>query len=136
MCIRDRPLAHYGGANEVHSGDPGKSQAVQGTRRSSFERVAMALRAPLPTGTVTLLFTDIEGSTQHWEEQSAAMSDALRRHDELLRAAIEAHGGYVFKTTGDGFCAAFPRASDAVAAAIDAQRALATQDWGTVGRCV
>jgi class 3 adenylate cyclase len=93
----------------------------------------MALRAPLPSGTVTLLFTDIEGSTQHWEEQSAAMSDALRRHDELLRAAIEAHGGYVFKTMGDGFCAAFSRASDAITAAIDAQRALATEDWGAVG---
>jgi predicted ATPase/class 3 adenylate cyclase len=93
----------------------------------------MALRAPIPSGTVTLLFTDIEGSTQHWEEQSAAMSDALRRHDELLRAAIEAHDGYVFKTMGDGFCAAFSRAADAVAAGIDAQRALATEDWGTVG---
>lgn len=93
----------------------------------------MALRAPLPSGTVTLLFTDIEGSTRRWEEQSAAMSDALRRHDELLRTAIEAYGGYVFKTIGDGFCAAFSRASDAAAAAIDAQRAVATEDWGAVG---
>jgi predicted ATPase/class 3 adenylate cyclase len=93
----------------------------------------MALKAPLPTGTVTLLFTDIEGSTQHWEEQRATMPEALHRHDNLLRAAIVAHGGHVFKTWGDQFCAAFSRASDAVAAAADAQRALAAQDWGAVG---
>ncbi|HEX4013125.1 MAG TPA: adenylate/guanylate cyclase domain-containing protein [Candidatus Cybelea sp.] len=93
----------------------------------------MALRAPLPSGTVTLLFTDMEGSTQHWEEQRAAMPAALRRHDELLRTAIEAHGGYVFKTWGDQFCAAFSHASDAIASAADAQRALAAQDWSAVG---
>ena len=93
----------------------------------------MALNATRPTGTVTLLFTDIEGSTQHWEQQRAAMPDALRRHDELLRAAIEAHGGYIFKTVGDAFCAAFWRASSAVAAAADAQRALASADWSAVG---
>jgi len=80
----------------------------------------MALRAPLPSGTVTLLFTDIEGSTQHWEQQRAAMPEALRRHDDLLRTAIEAHGGHVFKTMGDAFCALFSRASDASAAAADA----------------
>ena len=61
----------------------------------------------LPSGTVTFLFTDIEGSTRLWEEHPDAMRDALARHDELLRQAIEAHGGYVFKTTGDGFHAAF-----------------------------
>jgi predicted ATPase/class 3 adenylate cyclase len=93
----------------------------------------MALTAPLPTGTVTLLFTDIEGSTQHWEQQRAAMPEALRRHDELLRSAIEVHGGYVFKTVGDAVCAAFSRASDAVAAAADAQRALAAENWSAVG---
>ena len=63
---------------------------------------------------------DIESSTQHWEQQRAAMPETLRRHDELLRTAIEARGGYVFKTVGDEFCAAFSRASDAVAAAADA----------------
>ena len=60
-----------------------------------------------PTGTVTLLFTDIEGSTQRWDAGQAKMADALRLHDELLRNAIEAHGGYIFKTVGDAFCAAF-----------------------------
>ncbi|MBV8531464.1 MAG: adenylate/guanylate cyclase domain-containing protein, partial [Candidatus Eremiobacteraeota bacterium] len=93
----------------------------------------MALRAPLPSGTVTLLFTDIESSSQHWEEQRATMPEALRRHDELLRAAIEAHGGHVFKTMGDQFCAVFSLASDAVAAAADAQRALAAEDWREIG---
>ncbi|MBV8529951.1 MAG: adenylate/guanylate cyclase domain-containing protein, partial [Candidatus Eremiobacteraeota bacterium] len=86
-----------------------------------------------PTGTVTLLFSDIEGSTQHWEEQRTAMSDALRRHDEILRAAIESNGGHVFKTIGDAFCATFWRAPDALAAAADAQRALEAQDWSAIG---
>ncbi len=93
----------------------------------------MELRAPLPSGTLTLLFTDIEGSTQHWEEQRAAMPEALRRHDKLLRVAIEAHRGHVFKTWGDQFCAAFSRAPDALAAAVDVQRALAAENWSTVG---
>ncbi len=93
----------------------------------------MALRAPLPSGTITLLFTDIEGSTQHWEQQRTAMPQALRRHDELLRTAIEAYGGYVFKTVGDEFCAAFARPSDALAAAAEAQRSLSREDWSAVG---
>lgn len=95
-----------------------------------------SIRAPvgsLPTGTVTLLFTDVEGSTQRWEQRPDAMTDALRRHDSLMRAAIEAHGGHVFKTIGDAFCAAFWRAPEAVAAALDAQRALAKEDWDSVG---
>lgn len=87
---------------------------------------------PLPTATVTLLFTDIEGSTQRWEQQRAAMPQALRRHDELLRAALEAHGGHVFKTMGDQFCAVFSHASQAIAAAADAQRALEAEDWSAV----
>ncbi|MGA8098582.1 MAG: adenylate/guanylate cyclase domain-containing protein [Candidatus Cybelea sp.] len=93
----------------------------------------MALTAPIPTGTVTLLFTDIEGSTRRWEEQRDVMAQALRRHDELLRRAIERHGGYVFKTVGDAFCAAFWRAPDAAAAAIDAQRELSSEDWHAIG---
>ena len=58
----------------------------------------------LPTGTVTFLFTDIEGSTQLWEEHPEAMRVAVARHDALVRAAIEQHEGYVFKTLGDAFC--------------------------------
>src|SRR5437870_1686974 len=87
----------------------------------------------LPTGTVTFLFTDIEGSTKLWEQYPDAMRDALSRHDVLLQEAIEAHGGYVFKTVGDAFCAAFPTAADALAATIAAHRALQAEDWGGAG---
>ena len=85
----------------------------------------------LPTGIVTFLFTDIEGSTKSWERQPDAMRPALARHDGVLRAAIARHGGVVFKTIGDAFCAAFAAASDALAAAGDAQHALAEQPWET-----
>lgn len=88
--------------------------------------------AILPSGTVTFLFTDIEGSTQRWERNRAAMQAAVRRHETLVRAAIEAHSGHVFKTVGDEFCAAFVLPSDAVAAALDAQRALSAEDFSDV----
>ena len=77
-----------------------------------------------PSGTVTFFFTDIEGSTSRWEAQSAEMGAALARHDDALRTAIEAHGGWLFKHTGDGVLAAFASPNGAVLAAIDAQRAL------------
>jgi predicted ATPase/class 3 adenylate cyclase len=77
----------------------------------------------LPSGTVTFLFTDIEGSTQLWEKHPGAMKDALARHDSILRAAIESNGGYVIKTTGDGFHAVFEKAVAAVQATLTAQRA-------------
>src|SRR5215218_1306444 len=79
-----------------------------------------------PTGTLTFLFTDIEGSTRLWEHDAPAMQAALARHDELLRSVIGERGGYVFKTVGDAFCAVFPTAPDALEAAISAQRALHT----------
>ena len=83
----------------------------------------------LPTGTVTLLFTDIEGSTRLWDQHPDAMSTALRRHDALMRTAIESSGGHVFKTVGDAFCAAFASATEAVVAAGAAQRALHSESW-------
>ncbi len=92
----------------------------------------MALAAAIPSGTITLLFTDIDGSTRRWEQRREAMAQALRRHDELLRRVIDRHGGYVFKTVGDAFCAAFWRATDAVAAALDAQRELSGDDWSAI----
>ena len=82
-----------------------------------------------PSGTVTFLFTDVEGSTRLWELSSAAMGTAMARHDALVRAAVEAHGGYVFSTGGDGFGVAFARAGDAIAAAVGAQRALGGEAW-------
>ena len=60
----------------------------------------------LPSGTVTFLFTDLEGSTRRWEEHPEAMRPALARHDAIVRDAIEVHDGFVVKTTGDGFHAA------------------------------
>jgi class 3 adenylate cyclase len=83
----------------------------------------------LPTGTVTFLFTDIEGSTRLWEQHPEVMPATLARHDALLRATIQANQGHVFKTAGDSFCAAFAQAPDALAAALDAQRALRAEGW-------
>ena len=83
----------------------------------------------LPTGTVTFLFTDIEGSTKLWEAHPEAMRVALARHDALLREAIVNANGYVFKTVGDAFCAAFASAPEAVAAALAVQLALHTEPW-------
>jgi predicted ATPase/class 3 adenylate cyclase len=88
---------------------------------------------PVPTGTVTFLFTDIEGSTRLWERQPGTMRSALARHDALVRTVIAAHGGHVFKTIGDAFCAAFSRADPALAATLAAHRALHAEDWGALG---
>jgi predicted ATPase/class 3 adenylate cyclase len=77
-----------------------------------------------PSGVVTFLFTDVEGSTRRWEADAEGMREALAAHDEVLRAAIEAHGGWLFKHTGDGVCAAFASPSSAVDAAVAAQRGL------------
>ncbi|MGH7727743.1 MAG: ATP-binding protein [Vulcanimicrobiaceae bacterium] len=96
------------------------------------ESKANAAAPGLPSGTVTFAFTDIEGSTARWERDRAAMQEALRRHDELLRAAVSAQGGHVFKTVGDAFCCVFARPEDAVAAMLDAQRALAAADFSAV----
>ena len=82
-----------------------------------------------PKGTITFLFTDIEGSTRLWERSSEAMQPALARHDEILRDAIEGNGGYVFKTVGDAFCASFPTAPDALGAALTVQRTLLVEEW-------
>jgi predicted ATPase/class 3 adenylate cyclase len=87
----------------------------------------------IPTGTVTFLFTDIEGSTKLWEAYPDAMKAALAHHDEILRTAIESNDGYVFKTIGDAFCAAFRTAIEAVIAIAQAQTALQAEDWGEIG---
>src|SRR5215212_2865195 len=83
----------------------------------------------LPRGTVTFLFTDIEGSTALWERDRAAMQTAVDRHLALLDTAIASHHGIHFKTVGDAVQAAFPTAPDAVAAALDAQRRLFGEEW-------
>jgi predicted ATPase/class 3 adenylate cyclase/DNA-binding SARP family transcriptional activator len=85
----------------------------------------------MPSGTVTFLFTDIESSTSLWDSEPHSMSDALRAHDALLRAAIDRSGGYIFSTAGDGIGAAFSLADEALGAAIAAQSAIASEAWPT-----
>jgi class 3 adenylate cyclase len=89
--------------------------------------------AELPTGLVTFLFTDIEGSTALWEQEPAAMRAAVARHDALLGAGIEGHGGVVVKSRGEGdsFFAVFGRASDAAGTATALQRVLQAEAWPT-----
>jgi class 3 adenylate cyclase/tetratricopeptide (TPR) repeat protein len=88
---------------------------------------------PAPSGTVTFLFSDIEGSTQRWDRDRAAMQEAVRLHDTLMRAAIARYGGHVFKTIGDAFCAAFATPESAARSALDGQRALGDADFSAVG---
>jgi predicted ATPase/class 3 adenylate cyclase len=105
--------------------DQAKPPSVSATPR---ERLAESL----PSGTVTFVFSDIADSTQRWDRDRAAMQDAVRRHDAIMRNAIAAHRGHVFKTIGDAFCVAFWRPEDAVGAMLDAQRALGAQDFTRV----
>ena len=96
---------------------------------------AVGSRAPergasgIPAGTVTFLFTDVEGSTALWAADEKAMSVSLAQHDELIRQMIEDHDGYVFSTAGDSFAAAFDAASSAIAAAVATQEALSVVNW-------
>src|SRR5579884_3302493 len=83
----------------------------------------------LPTGTVTFLFTDIEGSTQLLHTLGERYGEVLAVQRELLRAAVAAHGGTEVDNQGDAFFFALPRARDALAAAAEAQRALAQHQW-------
>jgi predicted ATPase/class 3 adenylate cyclase len=94
---------------------------------------ATSSAAGSPARTVTMLFTDIEGSTRLWEQHPREMAHALARHDAILRDSIESHGGMIFRTVGDAFCAVFAEALDAVVAALVAQRALAAEPWGATG---
>ena len=89
--------------------------------------------AELPSGTVTFLFTDLEGSTRLWEEHPAAMQSTLARHDAILREAVESHAGHVVKHTGDGGFAVFATARDALGAAVAGQAGLAEERWGSTG---
>jgi predicted ATPase/class 3 adenylate cyclase len=87
----------------------------------------------LPSGTVTFLFTDVEGSTRLWEEHPVGMQDALARHDVIVRTAVESFGGQVVKGAGDGVFAVFGAVRDALRAAVALQVDLAAEPWGTTG---
>jgi YVTN family beta-propeller protein len=91
--------------------------------------LAVTAMAELPSGTVTFLFTDIEGSTRLVKELGPRYADVRAEHQRILRAAFAAHGGREVDTQGDSFFVAFRRGRDAVAAAVDGQRALAAHDW-------
>jgi predicted ATPase/class 3 adenylate cyclase len=84
-----------------------------------------------PSGTVTFLLTDLEGSTRMWEQDPVAMKTAMVRHDDLLEKTIAEYHGHVFARMGDGMACAFATARDAVAAAAAFQQALAAESWGT-----
>src|SRR5688572_6500018 len=83
----------------------------------------------LPTGTVTFLFTDIEGSTKLAQQYPDAMPGLLARHHKILNQSIQTHNGFVFQIIGDAFCAAFHSASDALNAALESQQALHNETW-------
>lgn len=85
--------------------------------------------AELPAGTVTFLFSDIEGSTRLWESSPDRMREALVRHDDIVRSTMANHDGYVFATGGDGFAVAFERVRNALAAAVRTQDLLAAEPW-------
>jgi len=89
--------------------------------------------AQAPTGTITFLFTDIEGSSRLWERHPVDMGPALSRHDAIVRSAMEGNGGYIFKTAGDAFYGAFETTAGALAAAAAAQRALFEHAWDETG---
>lgn len=88
----------------------------------------------LPTGTVTFLFTDVEGSTRLWQEHPTEMAVALELHDDVVRSVATRHGGYVFATAGDSFAVAFHRAMNAVRASVEVQRSLGEVAWPEVVR--
>ena len=104
--------------------------AVPGGAVSAAAEGAAAMG--LPQGTVTFLFTDLEGSTRRWEAHPQEMRDALARHDVIVRGAVESHGGVVFSTMGDGMAAVFASARDAVRAVLAAQQGLGAEDWAEV----
>jgi predicted ATPase/class 3 adenylate cyclase len=91
--------------------------------------MARAERAELPTGTVSFLFTDLEGSTRRWEDHPDVMNVALARHDSILRDAVESHHGRIVKSTGDGIHAVFASPLEALEACLDGQRGLTQEPW-------
>ena len=109
-------------------------QCHRRTHGRACVRLDTVVMAELPEGTVTFLFSDVEGSTQLLEQHGALAGDALARHHALFEELVERHGGAIFETVGDAVYAAFASPAQAVAAALEVQRALAAEDWGPIGR--
>ena len=101
-----------------------ETELLDGSPNSTGDEVVEVVLGR-PSGTVTFLFTDVVGSTRRWEADPDVMRAELAAHDDVLRRAIETRGGWLFKHTGDGVCAAFASARAAVDAAVEAQRLLA-----------
>src|SRR5919206_1189390 len=99
---------------------------MQATNRPSS---GSTLMPDLPTGTITLLFTDIAGSTRLLQQLGPRYGDVLAEYRHLLRSIFQQYGGHEVDTQGDSFFVAFPRALDAVPAAVAIQRALAIHPW-------
>jgi class 3 adenylate cyclase len=91
------------------------------------------MTSPIPSGTVTFLFSDIEGSTRSWENHEEWMQWAFNRQEQIMRQAMTACGGYVYKMIGDAFQVAFDTAAAALQAALSSQQALQAEDWGEYG---
>lgn len=111
------------------------SQGIRGSREPVEWAVTHGLSSgsTLPTGTVTFLFTDIQGSTPLWESHPNLMEEALKTHNDVLFEAIRANDGAVFKLVGDEFQAAFPTAPQALRAAVEIQRGLRDAAWNELG---
>lgn len=111
-----------------------RSVSAELPRRSQAGSPASSIRkSQLPSGTVTFLFTDIEGSTRLWEAYPESMKNALTRHYEILQRAVESHAGQVVETSGDGVLAVFSTTADGLAAALVAQKMLNAEDWDELG---
>jgi class 3 adenylate cyclase len=138
VCGFDGSRTQFDWSDDLDVGSPQREDAARlplphaqegccmcrtGTARACAQGVAFGPMVR-PTGIVTFLFTDIENSTPRWESDREGMRSALAVHDDVLRAAIEAEGGWCFKHTGDGVCAAFASPHAAIDAAISAQRSL------------
>jgi class 3 adenylate cyclase len=106
--------------------------AVKAATGTSPGRCATQTNSNPVPDTFSFLFTDVEGSTRLWEQHPEAMQTALARHDAILREAIEAQGGHIVKTTGDGCHAVFETALGGVLATLAAQRALEADPWAAL----
>lgn len=86
----------------------------------------------IPSGNITFLFTDIEGSTKLAHEFHELLPDALQRHQKILHEAVSANSGYVFRIVGDAFFCSFEKSIDSVKAAVEAQTLLSKEQWNGV----
>eukprot|EP01041_Mallomonas_annulata_P021776 gene21776-41920_t len=125
---RDYGDTHRRGRSQGRVEGAGVELGVQGPMSIVDRVVSVPMR-----GVVSILFTDIVGSTRLWSAHEAAMAVALARHDELLLATIATHDGEAFKHTGDGMAAVFADPERAVAAAIAVQRTIESEQWGIPG---